>query len=51
MIIKNIVDFVYNCIKDIEEVLSADSIVLKMKRSVQLDCYSCGVQSVYMILK
>ena len=36
MIIKNIVDFVYNCIKEIEEVLSADSVVLKMKRSVQL---------------
>jgi len=50
MIIKNIVDFVYNCIKDIEEILSADSVVLKMKRSVQLDSYSCGAQSVYMIL-
>ncbi len=50
MIIKNIVDFVYNFIKDIEEVLSADSVVLKMKRSVQLDSYSCGAQSVYMIL-
>jgi len=50
MITKNIVDFVYNCIKDIEEILSADSIVLKMKRSVQLDSYSCGAQCVYMIL-
>jgi ABC-type bacteriocin/lantibiotic exporter with double-glycine peptidase domain len=50
MIIKNIVDFVYNFIKDIEEVLSADSVVLQMKRSVQLDSYSCGAQSVYMIL-
>jgi len=50
MIIKNIVDFVFNCIKDVEEVLSADSVVLKMKRSVQLDTYSCGAQSVYMIL-
>jgi ABC-type bacteriocin/lantibiotic exporter with double-glycine peptidase domain len=50
MIIKNIVDFVYNCIKEIEEILSADSVVLKMKRSVQLDSYSCGAQSVYMIL-
>jgi len=50
MIIKNIVDFVYNCIKDIEEVLSADSVVLKMKRSVQLDSYSCIAQSVYMVL-
>ncbi len=50
MIIKNIVDFVYNFIKDIEEVLSADSVVLKMKRSVQLDSYSCGAQCVYMIL-
>ena len=50
MIIKNIVDFVYNCVKDIEEVLSADSVVLKMKRSIQLDSYSCGAQSVYMIL-
>jgi len=50
MIIKNIVDFVYNFIKDVEEVLSADSVVLKMKRSVQLDSYSCGAQSVYMIL-
>ena len=50
MIIKNIVDFVYNCIKDIEEVLSVDSVVLKMKRSIQLDAYSCGAQCVYMIL-
>ncbi len=50
MIIKNIVDFVYNCVKDIEEVLSADSVVLKMKRSIQLDAYSCGAQCVYMIL-
>ena len=50
MIIKNIVDFVYNCIKDIEEVLSADSVVLNMKRSIQLDNYSCGAQCVYMIL-
>ena len=50
MIIKNIVDFVYNCIKDIEEVLSADSVVLKMKRSIQLDNYSCGAQCVYTIL-
>jgi len=50
MIIKNIVDFVYNCIKEIEEILSADSVVLNMKRSVQLDNYSCGAQSVYMIL-
>jgi len=50
MIIKNIVDFVYNCVKDVEEILSADSVVLKMKRSVQLDNNSCGAQSVYMIL-
>ena len=50
MIIKNIVDFVYNFIKDIEEVLSADSVVLNMKRSIQLDNYSCGAQCVYMIL-
>jgi len=50
MIIKNIIDFVYNCIKEIEEILSADSVVLKMKRSIQLDSYSCGAQCVYMIL-
>ncbi len=50
MIIKNIVDFVYNCVKDVEEILSADSVVLKMKRSIQLDSYSCAAQSVYMIL-
>jgi ABC-type bacteriocin/lantibiotic exporter with double-glycine peptidase domain len=50
MIIKNTVDFVYNCIKDIEEVLSADGIVLKLRRSIQLDSYSCGAQCVYTIL-
>jgi ABC-type bacteriocin/lantibiotic exporter with double-glycine peptidase domain len=50
MIIKNIVDFVYNFIKEVEEILSADSVVLQMKRSVQLDSYSCGAQCVYMIL-
>ncbi len=42
--------FISYCIKDIEEVLSADSVVLKMKRSVQLDSFSCGAQCVYMIL-
>jgi ABC-type bacteriocin/lantibiotic exporter with double-glycine peptidase domain len=50
MIIKNIIDFAYNFIKDIEEVLSADSVVLKLRRSIQLDSYSCGAQCTYMIL-
>lgn len=50
MIMKNIIDFFYNRIKDIEELLSIDSVVLNMKRSIQLDGYSCGAQVVYSIL-
>ena len=50
MTIKYIIDLVYNFIKSIEETLSPGSVLLDMKRSVQLDSYSCGVQCVYMIL-
>lgn len=44
-------DLVYNYYKDIEEKRSPDSVLLKMKRSVQLDSYSCGAQCVYMIME
>jgi ABC-type bacteriocin/lantibiotic exporter with double-glycine peptidase domain len=48
--IKYIIDMVYNFIKSIEEILSPGSVLLNMKRSIQLDSYSCGVQCVKMIL-
>lgn len=44
-------DLVYNFYKDVEERRSPDSVLLDMKRSVQLDSYSCGAQCVYMILQ
>ena len=44
-------DLVYNYYKDIEEKRSSGSVLLDMKRSVQLDSYSCGAQCVYMIMK
>jgi ABC-type bacteriocin/lantibiotic exporter with double-glycine peptidase domain len=48
---KSYVDLVFNFYKDIEERRSPDSVLLDMKRSVQLDSYSCGAQCVYMILQ
>ena len=50
MIIKYIVDLFYNFIKNIEETLSPGSVLLDMRRSVQLDSYSCGAQCAFMIL-
>jgi len=50
MLIKYIVDLVYNFAKNIEETFSPGSVLLDMRRSVQLDSYSCGVECVYMIL-
>ena len=44
-------DLVYNHYKDIEEKRSPNSVLLDMKRSIQLDSYSCGSQCVYMILE
>ncbi|MEJ2104798.1 MAG: cysteine peptidase family C39 domain-containing protein [Ignavibacteriaceae bacterium] len=44
-------DLVYNFYKDIEEKIFPDSVLLDMKRSIQLDSYSCGAQCVYMILE
>ncbi len=44
-------DLVYNFYKDIEERRSPDSVLLDMKRSIQVDKYSCGAQCVYTILQ
>ena len=44
-------DLVYNFYKDIEEKRSKNSVLLDMKRSIQVDSYSCGAQCVYMILE
>lgn len=48
---KYYVDHIFNFYKDIEEIRSPGSVLLDMKRSVQLDSYSCGAQCVYMILQ
>jgi ABC-type bacteriocin/lantibiotic exporter with double-glycine peptidase domain len=44
-------DLIYNFYKDIEEKRSPDSVLLDMKRSIQLDAYSCAAQCVYVILE
>ena len=44
-------DLIYNFYKDIEEKRSPGSVLLDMKRSIQLDAYSCGAQCVYVILE
>jgi hypothetical protein len=50
--IKVVLDRISNLTKGVEEVLYPSSFVLKgIQRSLQLDNYSCGVQSVYSILK
>jgi hypothetical protein len=48
---KYYVDLIYNFYKDVEERRSPGSVLLDMKRSVQLDAYSCGAQCVYVILE
>ncbi len=49
--LKYIVDKAANVAKSLEEYCDPDAIVLDMDRSLQLDRYSCGVQSAYMILR
>ena len=44
-------DLVYNFYKNIEEKRSPDSVFLDMKRSIQLDSYSCAAQCVYTIME
>ncbi len=47
-----VVDKIYNLIKSVEESLSDDAVVIKnIKRSMQLDRYSCGAQCAFMILQ
>ncbi len=51
-LIKNIADRAMSVFKSIEETYSDENAsFLKMDRSMQLDGYSCGVQSTYSILK
>jgi ABC-type bacteriocin/lantibiotic exporter with double-glycine peptidase domain len=50
--LKNFLDTICNAIKDVEEFLSPNAVVIPgIKRSVQLDGYSCGAQCAYAILK
>jgi ABC-type bacteriocin/lantibiotic exporter with double-glycine peptidase domain len=50
--LKNFFDTICNAIKDVEEFLSPSAVVIPgIKRSVQLDGYSCGAQCAYVILK
>ena len=44
-------DILYNFNKNIEEKRSPDSVFLDMKRSIQLDSYSCAAQCVYTIME
>ena len=50
--LKNFFDTVYNKMKNVEEFFSPNAVVIPgIKRSVQLDGYSCGAQCAYAILK
>ncbi len=46
-----LVDIVFNILKDIEEYFYPDAVLIPgIKKSVQLDAYSCGAQCAYVIL-
>jgi ABC-type bacteriocin/lantibiotic exporter with double-glycine peptidase domain len=50
--IKEIGDIIVSVPKGVEEILSPDAILLpRFARSIQVDGWSCGAQSAYMILK
>lgn len=51
MLVKSLVDWFSRCLQRIEERRSPDSIVLGVRRSIQLDGHSCGAQSAFMILR
>ncbi len=51
MLVKSLVDWIACRLQVIEELLSPGAIVLAVRRSVQLDRYSCGAQSAFMILR
>lgn len=49
--IQKLSDNFANFIKSLEEYFDDQKVVLKIKKSVQLDRYSCGIHSALMILK
>jgi ABC-type bacteriocin/lantibiotic exporter with double-glycine peptidase domain len=49
--LKKHADRVANLVKEIEELDPSAKILPNVRRSLQLDLYSCGVQSVYVILR
>lgn len=51
MLVKSIVDWIARRVQVIEERRSPGATVLAVRRSVQLDRYSCGAQSAFMILR
>jgi ABC-type bacteriocin/lantibiotic exporter with double-glycine peptidase domain len=48
---KKVLDRIANVTKELEETLDRRATVLSLKRSLQLDGYSCGAQSAYVILR
>jgi ABC-type bacteriocin/lantibiotic exporter with double-glycine peptidase domain len=48
---KTVVDAVAGLLQSIDESLALDPVLLDIKRSIQLDDYSCGAQSAFMILR
>lgn len=51
MLVKSLVDWIARRFQVIEERLSTDATVLAVRCSIQLDRYSCGAQSAFMILR
>jgi len=51
MAVKVIVDTVAGWIQALDEALARDAVLLDVRRSIQLDGYSCGAQSGFMILR
>jgi len=51
VLVKSVVDWIARRLQAIEEHLSPGAVVLAVRRSIQLDRYSCGTQSAFMILR
>ena len=51
MLVKRVLDTVAGWVQSIEEGAAGDAVLLDVDRSIQVDGYSCGAQSAFMILR
>ena len=51
MLVKRVLDTVAGWAQSIDEAFSGDAVLHDVDRSIQVDGYSCGAQSAYMILR